>query len=379
MEDRGAVILGGHIQALGIIRILGRIGIGSIVIDKIQKNIARHSKYCRLFYKVSDEDLLLFLTKLGEDGNYKRWVIFPTNDYHVKLLSQNKDVLGRSFIVSSDGWNVVSLFYNKRNTYDFISKINIPSPKTWYPKSEDDLSNEAFDFPCIIKPAVMHDFYRKTKKKVFLCRDRDELIIMYKKALQIIPSDEIIVQEIIPGSGDNQYSACFLFLNGTPFTSLTVCRLRQHPVDFGNATTYAETCHVPEIMKYAERILKGAGYNGLCEVEFKKDARDGSYKFLEVNPRTWKWHSIANKTMTPFIELYFNFLTGNNITPVYGFQNGSFVHQVTDLPVRFRLFFKGDKNWQRRTKPCENAVWARDDIKPWLYEKLYLPELILTR
>lgn len=94
-------------------------------------------------------------------------------------------------------------------------------------------------------------------------------------------------------------------IDGRSYVKLTACRMRQHPIDFGNATTYAEVSDSPEPVVYAEKLLAAAGYSGLCEVEFKRDARDGTFKLLEVNPRTWKWHAIADKAGTPFIPLWF--------------------------------------------------------------------------
>ena len=116
-EQPGIIVLGGHIQALGIIRILGRRGIKSVIIDKTKKNISRHSKYCDLFILCKDDELLSRLMSLGQEKKYQNWVLFPTNDFHVKVLSQNRNKLQKYFIVSTDCWKVIDAFYNKRNTY----------------------------------------------------------------------------------------------------------------------------------------------------------------------------------------------------------------------------------------------------------------------
>ncbi len=379
MRDKGAIILGGHIQALGIVRILGRLGIKCLIVDNTKKNIARHSSYCSGFIHSLDENLLSTLIKIGVEKEIHKWVIFPTNDYHVKVISQNKSLLEKYFSISTDYWNVVINFYNKCHTYRLAEKIGIPFPKTWFPLSVYDLSSMNISFPCIIKPAVMHEFYKKLKKKVFYCKDFDDLLNNYQKSLAIIPSEEIIVQEIIPGPSKNQYSACFLYLDGETKISLTACRMRQHPIDFGNATTYAETVDLPLLVDYGERILKEVAYNGLCEIEFKFDDRDNQFKFLEVNPRSWKWHSIANKTNTPFFENYFKYLCGQNIDATKEFRQASFYHFLTDFPISFILLLKGYTYWNRRLKPIENAVWAKDDGKPWFYEKFYLIYLFFSR
>ncbi len=375
----GIIVLGGHIQSLGIIRILGRLNIPGIVINNTRRNLARHSKYCKDFYKVNDNDLLDFLYELDRNNKYKGWIVFPTNDFHVKLLSLNKEKLQQNLIISTDCWEVVQKFYNKRNTYQLAAKLGIPIPGTFFPQSAEDLESIDIKYPCIVKPAVMVDFYKQVKKKVFVCKNPDELKSFYNKALSIIPAEEIIVQEIIPGSCENQFSACFLYLKKNTYVYLSACRMRQHPIDFGNATSYAETMDVPDIRNYAETLLFETNYNGLCEVEFKKDERDGVYKFLEVNPRTWKWHSIANKTGTPFLKTYFDFLNGRGINATEGYKKASFVHWLTDFPVRLKLLLKGYKFWNRVITPCENAVWAKDDLKPWVFEKLYVPYFILSR
>jgi len=375
----GAIILGGHIQSLGILRILGRENIPGIVIENTGKNLARKSKFCKGFWRISDEKLLDFLIHLGKKSRYKNWVVFPSNDFHVRLLSENKELLEKFFIISTDEWEVIRLFYNKKNTYTLAASLEIPVSPTFFPESEKSLGEVETRFPCIVKPAVMHEFYRQTGKKVLVCRDRKELQKNYRKAAEVIPAHEIMIQEVIPGPSRNQFSCCFLFLNGRTVVHLVACRMRQHPIDYGNATTYAETVDIPILKEYGERILRGANYNGICEVEFKLDERDGQYKFLEVNTRTWKWHTIANKAETPFLKTYYGYLNGNGIEPVKGYKSASFSHMLTDFPTQLRLLVRGAKYWNRKVLPVECAVWANDDPKPWFWEKIYLPHMVINR
>jgi predicted ATP-grasp superfamily ATP-dependent carboligase len=375
----GAIVLGGHVQALGIVRILGRRGIPSVVIDATSRCIARRSKYCRAFHRVSNEMLEEFLKGALCQSSYRGWVIFPTNDFHVRILSVNREELSGNYLVSTDRQEVVDIFYNKINTYRLASRIGIPIPQTFFPDGIDDLDNADIPFPCIVKPAVMFDFYSKAGKKVFLCRDRVELKAAYARALTFIPAEEIIIQEVIPGDGRDQFSACFLFAGGRSLVKLTACRMRQHPVDFGNATTYAEVTDQPEPAEYGERLLSAAGYNGLCEVEFKRDVRDGTFRLLEVNPRTWKWHLIAEKADTPFIPLWFDLLRGEEPEPVSGYRRASFCHAATDLPIRLVLLFRGAGYWNRKIRPVQNAVWSSDDPAPWFYEKLFLLDYLKNR
>ena len=72
-------------------------------------------------------------------------------------------------------------------------------------------------------------------------------------------------------------------------------RLRQHPLEFGRASTYVETAEVPELETLSERLLRAVDYYGLVELEYKLDPRDGQYKLLDFNARTWGYHSLGSR------------------------------------------------------------------------------------
>lgn len=378
-KGQGIIVLGGHVQALGIVRVFGRRGLPVVVVDKLAENIARHSRYCTAFHRVEGEALLSFLLHPQTVEAYRGWVIFPTNDAHVSLLGLHHSGLSVHYLLAVDKWDSVSLFYNKRLTYTLAKELGVPIARTWFPQSVADLSAMDVEYPCILKPAVMHTFYARLKRKVLFCRNQGELLQQYQVAIDVIPAEEVIVQEIIGGGGHNQFSACLLFLEGRVVDSLTANRLRQHPLDFGNATTYAELVQRPELVEQAAALLRAAGYNGLCEVEFKRDDRDGVVKFLEVNTRTWKWHMLAETAGVHFLWNYYGHLTGQFLTGGNQPRRASFVHLLTDLPVRLQLLLKGRKEALRFRGPLAHAVWDRSDWRPWLFEKGYLFHLIRTR
>jgi len=111
--------------------------------------------------------------------------------------------------------------------------------------------------------------------------------------------EEILAQEVILAPGNAQCSYGGLWADGRPLASMTARCLRQFPVDFGCAT-YVRTVEEPEVEEISERFLRGIGYTGLVEIEFKRDPRDGRYKMLDVNPRTWAWHSLSRRAGIDF-------------------------------------------------------------------------------
>jgi len=376
----GAIILGGHIQGYGIARIFGEEGIPSIVIDHHKFNITKQSRYCIKSYVSDYDNTLSLLLKLSEDGLYKKWLLFPTDDYYVRLLSVNKVLLSDCYTVTVDNWDVIELFFNKRLSYPLAESSGVPIPKTIYPNSIKELQQSLSEmaYPCIIKPAIMKDFYQIFKQKVLLCKSSDELLKNYDTAIRYIDPHELMIQEIIPGNSENQYSVGVFHDSTTSHNHLIARRRRQHPLDFGNATTYAETVDIPLLFDYAGAILDKAGFTGLCEVEFKYDNRDGKYKFLEVNPRLWKWHLIAKQANVPLLMSLHSYFSKGMPIVTDNFKPAAWRDVITDLPVILQM--KRNQAYTKAMKlPIINAVWNASDPKPFLLQVLMLPYLFITR
>ena len=376
---KGVNVLGGHIQGLNIIRIYGKNGIPVILLDNNRINLGKHSNYCNKFYLYNKNDILDLLLSFKSQGEYKGWLIIPTNDLHVKILSQNREELTQYFAVSTDRWSVVKKCYNKIETYTIADSLSIPIPWTIFPKDKEDLLSYSISYPCIIKPAIMHTFYSKFKKKVFVCNSEKELVEDYLLALKVIPKSEIIVQDIIPGDSENQYSVGFFYTEGKNYNYIVARRKRQHPADFGNATTFAESIELDELRIRGEKILKEIEYNGLCEVEFKYDFRDKEYKLLEINPRTWKWHSISEKANVPFLLSIYKKIIDNQELITTAYKESYFKHILLDtimklLHKKYRESkFFGNKN------QIQYAVWDKKDISPAIWELFYFPYNLLKR
>lgn len=378
--EPGAIVLGGHIQAYGILRILGELGIPCVLIDATEKCIARHSRYCTRFFKATQDELPVLLQSFMNTGKYKGWMVIPTDDYQVRFLSQELDRLKSHFTVAVDEWSRVGVFFDKCRSYPFVSDCGVPTPVTYYPQSRDLSGNivDGITYPCIIKPAIMRDFYAIYRSKAIVCDDATSLLQRFREITKRVPPAQLMVQEIIPGGSENQYSVG-VFCDGANVSNhLIARRRRQHPLDFGNATTYAEAVEIPLLYEYAKRILAKIGYCGVCEVEFKQDPRDGRYMFLEVNPRLWKWHLLAKQLDEPILENYRAHLYGYPPRGGSNHPKGAWKDILTDLPVCIQLLIKG--RFSRAEKvPRISAVWNKSDPLPFIMQIVNLPFTLIAR
>lgn len=95
-----------------------------------------------------------------------------------------------------------------------------------------------------------------------------------------------MVQQIVAGNDEAifWYSG-FWDQQGREQAWFTVQKLRQFPPGFGDGS-FQRTLEAPVVLQQSRRLLEVFRYRGLVMVEFKRDARDGSYHLMEINPRT---------------------------------------------------------------------------------------------
>jgi predicted ATP-grasp superfamily ATP-dependent carboligase len=157
----------------------------------------------------------------------------------------------------------------------------------------------------IIKPVAHEAVNPLSRDKAWRVEDRRGLLRRYDQAMTFLNPEQVMLQELIPGGGDMQYSFAALCSDGEVLASVVARRLRQFPMDFGRLSTFVESVDQPEVADAAQRLLAASRHTGLIEIEFKLDARDGRYKVLDANPRIWGWHTMTRRDGPDFVhQLY---------------------------------------------------------------------------
>jgi D-aspartate ligase len=384
--DVGAVVLGGDYQGLGIVRSIGRKGYPVSVIDD-EFSISRFSRFTTFHDRVAslrDEQhvvdaLLEVATRRSLDG----WVLFPTREEIVAALSRNLSVLQTRFRIPTPPWDVIRWAYDKRNTYELAERLGIPTPRTWYFERAEDAASISAEPPYAVKPAIKERFLHATKAKAWRADSRAELRDLFEAAAAIVGPREVLVQEIVPGDGRHQFAFCAFFKDGDSLGSLVARRTRQHPPEFGRASTFAETVDLPVLEERSKRLLRAIDYYGLVEVEYKRDPRDGEYKLLDVNPRTWGYHTIGEPAGVDFPYLLFADQLGLGVGPKRGAAGVKWLRLTTDLATAIHLLIRRNLNLRTYLRSLvaadTEAVFSRDDPLPALAEVLLIPYLMVKR
>ena len=382
----GAIVIGGDYQGLGIVRSLGRRGVPTCVIDD-ERSIARFSRYAT--YSVACESLRDdqhtvatiqgAASRLGLDG----WVLYPTREETVAALSQNRSELAARFRVPTPSWDVVRRAWDKRETYALADEFGIPTPRTWYPGDVSALGQIDAQPPFAIKPAIKERFLYATKSKAWKAETTGQLHTLFEKASKITDPGELMIQELIPGDGRQQFAYCAFFKNGEAAAKMVVQRRRQHPPEFGRASTFVETIDLPLVEDLAERFLRATDYYGLVELEFKLDPRDGEYKLLDVNARTWGYHSLGFRAGVDFPYLVYADQVGEDVSPGRALTGVRWIRLATDLPTGVLECLHGRLGWRdyARSVASSNveAVLSRSDPLPGVVEWGLIPYLAVKR
>jgi predicted ATP-grasp superfamily ATP-dependent carboligase len=374
----GAVLIGGDYRALGTVRSLGRRGIPVCVITD-EHLLAGLSRYVRYRFKWPATDQLAFLAGLADRG-LAGWTIFPSGDESAAFVSQNHCSLSRHFVLTTPPWPAFQWLYNKRLTNQLASDAGVPCPATLYPSNRNDLETLECPFPILLKPSRKHQPSRFTRDKAWLVNNRSELLARYDEACTLIRADSIMLQDLIPGDGGRQFSFAALCEKGEPLASLVAIRWRQHPIDFGQSSSFVETVEEPDVERLAGIVLRRLRFTGLVEVEFKYDPRDNQFKLLDINPRIWGWHTLGAAAGLDFSYLAWQLANGHRIPRTRGRPGVKWMRAVTDALALLQQWRAGCFSLRQYLvslrPPLEHAIWALDDPLPALSE---IPTLIYAR
>jgi D-aspartate ligase len=382
----GALVVGGDHPGLAIARSLGRRGIPVYLLDN-GRCISSFSRYATKVVKVGDlldaRKTVDAVLEVGRRFNLRNWVLFPTRDETVAAFSLHRAELSEFFRVTTGEWKSIQWAWDKKKTYELAVSLGIPCPKTFNLKSADELSSLSSSLPLAIKPAVKENFFYATGAKAWRADTVEQLSKFYDKAVRQIRPEEILIQEIIPGDGREQYSYCAFVRNGRPHSTLTARRSRQYPREFGRAASYVETVEQPEIEELSERFLKAIQYNGLVEIEYKRDPKDGKYKLLDVNARAWGFHRIGLACGVDFPYLLFADQLGLSSQQVHAKAGVAWLRLLTDIPTALSDLMHGSLSLSAYFRSLRatrvEAVFSWKDPLPSLGEMLLLPYLIARK
>ena len=289
-----AVVASVFQTGLNLMRDLEQKGIRTVGVDCNPDNPGFRSKYGRSFLcpnpDKEPENWLAYMVALSNAMREKP-VLIPASDIFVSAIGRNADVLSEHFIFSKKGAVLQASLATKETQYALAKEYRLPSPLATYVQSVEELEqfcNQA-RFPALLKPRHQREWQAMAEDhpfrnaKTVSASSPEELLSHYSKVSALVP--EAVAQEEIVGPDSAKY--CYLSVYATDGHRLGSCvvrELRAYPLLYGCATL-VEPVVDEEIDSVCNHFLLSIGYIGICEIELKRDTRDGQLRLIEVNPR----------------------------------------------------------------------------------------------
>ncbi|MDA5640036.1 MULTISPECIES: polysaccharide deacetylase family protein [Agrobacterium] len=344
MTIPGVVIVGGAHGTLALARSLGALNVPVYYLthDSPLPGWSRFVRETIRWDGPHDAGAMEFLRQMAAKRGLKGCLLVPSGDGEVQLVAQHREELSALYKIVLPDWAELQWLCEKPLLYQRAAELGVDIPRTYALTSAADIDTLDILFPVILKPNMGGGDTTIARAKVIRADDRHALKTAFADASEEIGVGNVVVQELIPGGGESQFSYAALWLNGEPVAEFTARRVRQYPVDFGYTSTRVEVVDNGKAVEAARKILKSAGHSGLVEAEFKLDHRDGKLKLLDVNPRPWSWFGLCSAAGVDLGALLWRVANGEPVGPPGDVRQGvSWSYLVRDAVAAFTLARRG--------------------------------------
>ena len=227
-------------------------------------------------------------------------------------------------------------------------------------------------YPLIVKSARNQFFVAEDKKSLtnFLA---DNALVTYE-------NNTHRVQEYISGDTSKMATAMLLFDNqGKCVRGFTGRRTQVTQTLFGpfGETTAAKAEWIPELYEGAKDLLSYVGWKGFAEVECKQ-AADGHWYVMEINPRLSGWACLAEDDGAELLQAYYDLCTQGSTAKEVCLQRSetTYVRLTATLSHLPSWFIQQPSNWHRLKRiasllhqyysgetPLCLGAWDKKDIR----------------
>lgn len=244
-----------------------------------------------------EKQFLKILDRFQKEHNEKRILLVSTNETYVEFISKNKEKIHSAYLFNYPSVEIIKSLTNKEKFYKTYANSSLAFPKTiYFDCVRSKMKFNGFSYPVIVKPAnvVLYNHLRFSgKHKIYKISSEEELIFTIECIKKGGYKDKLIIQEFIPGDDSNLFDAV-LYINTKgkmEFLSFAQIGLQERISSMvGNAAVLINGFNttkgnVEKEAKQIKKFMEQIHYRGFAEVDMKYDARDNTFKVLEINAR----------------------------------------------------------------------------------------------
>jgi D-aspartate ligase len=359
-----------HHGTVGAIRSLGRLGVPVYSIVEDHFTPAARSRYLTGRFRwpttgrEDPDELVEGLMRIGAaiDG---RVILAATDEEAAVLIAEHAERLGTRFLMPAVAPSLPRALSTKRTLYSQCVEHGIPAPVSLQPHTVPEVLEFAgnLGYPVVVKNNA--PWLRLTQPAVpntAIVRNPSEVQSLVD-SWEAMPT--VLMQEYLPQDHATDWIAHAYFAaepdRGVIFTGR---KLRSWPPQAG-VTTFAYTASNAEVVGLTRDLCSAVGFRGICDLDWRFDARVGEYKLVDFNPRLGaQFRMFERGDGIDVIRAMHLDLTGRELPAGRQVDGRQYVVENLDVPARFVYRRAG------RLEPApeprrhrELAWWASDD--PW--------------
>ena len=365
-----ALVIGVGLNALGVMRSLGREAIPFYNVNPQRGYVVSsrwHRPPPRGWGQLEDgEPLAPYLEQLPVE----RAVLLATSDDRVQEVADLEPSLRERFPSATAHPEVVRALLDKRSLAELLAERGLPHPRTIDVRGAGDFAQlePLLHENAFLKPRDSLAFNRRYGVKAFRVTSPDDAIAR----LEQLHGHPVVLQEYIPGDASRHFFIDgFIDRHGLWKGAFARQRIRMYPHDFGNSSSMISIplTEVAAAMHTLERLLGDLQYRGIFSAEFKLDPRDGVFKLLEVNCRSWWFNGFAADCGVDTTLMAYDDALGLDVEPVASYKEGAkLVYSFNDLRAAWRLFRRSELEVGKTLKfwaGASDALFRWDDPLPF--------------
>ena len=347
----------------------GKYSIGATKYTKIVEfHTVEHLDYADILVSV--------LTDFANTHPDSTMILLGCTDDYATMLMKNKARLEDKYIIPYINESLMKMLVSKANFYRICDEYGVPYPKTAILSSDytEDMLDEkslGFPYPLIVKPSSSIEYWKHPfdgMKKVYVADNKDEALEIVKTIYASGYSDEMIIQDFIPGD-DSNMNVLTAYSNKdgqVKMMCLGHVLLEEHtPKGLGNHAAII-TEYKPEVTAPFKAMLEDLGYRGFSNFDIKYDPRDGSMRVFEINLRQGRSNYYITAAGINIAKLIVEDYIQNKELPYVECKNEHYWHSIPTKIVY--KYVKSDelKNKVKtliKNKKESSSLWYKYDLR----------------
>lgn len=278
-----ALVAGGGLNALGVVRSLGRAGVPVWVLDTDVRSPAMRSRYGQPCVVASLEGEA-FMSELSAAVSRAggRAVLFLTEEKTVGAVSALRSQLPDGVLVRLPEHARLMQLMHKQGFQELAEAMAAPVPPMVRLQGLADLPKvHTLQYPCVLKPSEKSYEYGARFKKAYKVASPEEVEVLYREIEPVLA--DMVVQEWIEGSdGDIYFCLQYIGGQGEVVSSFPGRKIRSWPPRIGGtASCTAAWEHAQELSETTAAFFRAVGFTGMGSMEYKRDPRDGRFHMVE--------------------------------------------------------------------------------------------------